>query len=232
MIRRLFPLVVVGFASSLFTVGLMSAMGQAGPTIPANIKARAFQMVDAGGRVRGEMKMVSGKPTIRLLHPGGDVRLSLDLTRNEPRVSFFGDGDTRRMVMSVFDDLPAIDLYRSSGDLSATFDIDQDRPLLSFYDSARTNRVTLGMANNGPLLAFADFAGLPRMAIGQTGTEGPQIELLNAFGDTGTLIGQDVNGAPVFSMFSPFDSNFISHRVGSRFGYTIYRVNGSQEIVP
>jgi len=200
----------LGIAGLLLAVGLLStsgffATGRARPssapslsasdfepveTIPAQIVARSFVLVDANGRTRaklffdtwgarldffneaGKPRMtldtVGDAPFLQLFDKAGKTRVGLYVVGDGPALRLYDKAGKERVALDAVDDAPGLVLYDKAGELRAALGIAGDAPDLGLYDKAETPRVGLSVGDDGPALRLYDKAGKERAALGTT----------------------------------------------------------------
>jgi hypothetical protein len=158
----------------LAAMAVAYAAGQAKAAAPKVVRAQRFEVVDAEGRVRGEIGLGTDghTPGLMFCNDKGKVCAMLVVSPDGSSSLMLSDakGGTRGALMVGSDGRPNLWLYdgNAKGKLRAALSVGSDgQPSLGLYDAKGELRAALGTDSGGrPSLGLADEQGKPRAVLG------------------------------------------------------------------
>jgi hypothetical protein len=156
-------------SSQLWHPSPVAAQGRTDPTVPAVVKARSFQLVNAAGRKRATLGIEDGDlPYLQLIDNGGNSRVLIDQTG-----IWFGDtSGMSRVGLYLKPEGEAGVQINGSGGVRALMSVLNDSASVQFNDSAGKMRFNAGTVAVGtPSLNLYDAAGMKRAALGGVALE-------------------------------------------------------------
>jgi hypothetical protein len=135
---------------------------RAAPSVPDVVQARAFEVVDSNGQVRGALGVTSDGPALLITDAAGHGRAGLGLGPTGEPVLVLRDaaGKNRAALSLAADGMPGLFFYSAAKVRGVTVGIDKGGPVLDLADPKGVTRARLEVdAKGAPRLVFADAAG-------------------------------------------------------------------------
>lgn len=167
------------------------------------VRARAFEVVDDSGNVRGTLGLSDdNSPFLSLLDPDGQVRVRISLNPDGAAGLAIGDrhGKVRAQFGLSSDGSANLALGDRNGKIRAKFGLVSENaptPGLRVGDDGEVNFVYSLAEQGSPTLGLYDEAGKVRIRLGLAAEGSPILRLLTAEGELKVIMGLDGDGAPV-----------------------------------
>ena len=118
MSRSRWAIIIVVVCLVVTVAAVAYAAGQAKTAAPEVVRAQKFEVVDAGGRVRGELGMVEGGPALILYDEKGGKRAYLWFSpATQPQLTFIDwKGLPRAWLLLSPDGRPDLALFDGKGE--------------------------------------------------------------------------------------------------------------------
>jgi hypothetical protein len=114
------------------------------PAVAEVVRARRFEVVDAGGKMRALLTLRDGNPSLMFSDAAGEVRVHLTLLDGNPSLSFSDAAGKSRVELSVFEGHPHLVFYDAAGKVRADLSVFDGNPSLELSDKAGVSRAVLG----------------------------------------------------------------------------------------
>lgn len=151
-------------------VGAVYLAGKAKATAPKVLRAQAFELLDATGKVRGALSFgQNGSPMLALRDKNGQLRARLSMTFGGPSVDLADEkGKMRASLVLRPDGSPELWLADEKGEGRAVLEVGPNgRPSLGLFDERGNGRAVLGLFPDGrPTLQLLDDQGKSGASLG------------------------------------------------------------------
>jgi hypothetical protein len=190
------------FFTAVAAIGIvlayLSSNSSAQAQAPRELRASAFILEDAQGRVRARLEAVKGtNPVLNLYDEQNVLRATFGIADGRPSIFLVGANRTGAISMAVMENGPTMVVGSPGGSTMLGPRSDGPGPLMQMLDNNGIVRVAVGLGQDGAGLSFADARGQGRVALGATRTSSadgrttlyPESSLL-LFGPDGRIVGQ------------------------------------------